>query len=131
MGGYLHGAFIEDYPPSVMAQEPVEEPREVQIEVKINWTTERIRKEIEKRAVEYGVSAAEMDRVIRCESGYDIDIQSHWIQPYGREQSWGLAQIHLPAHPNVTKEQAIDPEFAIRFMAKHFAQGNHKMWACY
>lgn len=47
-----------------------------------------------------------------------------------REQSYGLAQIHLPAHPHITKEQAIDPEFAVEFLAKNLANGKAGMWTC-
>ena len=48
-----------------------------------------------------------------------------------REQSFGLVQIHLPAHRTITKEQALDPEFAIDFLAKNLAQGRGTMWSCY
>jgi hypothetical protein len=107
-------------------------PREVLIEVKIDWTKERIRKEVDDVAQKYGVSADDMWRTIQCESMGSTTIQSHWRRPDGsREQSYGLAQIYLPAHPHVTKEQAQDPQFAIDFMAKHFAQGRQGMWSCW
>jgi hypothetical protein len=48
-----------------------------------------------------------------------------------REQSFGLVQIHLPAHPQVSKEQALDPEFAINFLAKSLQNGKGGMWSCY
>jgi len=72
---------------------------------------------------------------------YSVDIQSHHTyskdRPHEgvfkgqREQSFGLVQIHLPAHTNVSKEQALDPEFAIDFLAKNLAQGRGAMWSCY
>lgn len=36
------------------------------------------------------------------------------------EQSFGLAQIHLPSHPHITKEQAMDAYFAIDFAIKTY-----------
>ena len=48
-----------------------------------------------------------------------------------REKSYGLAQIHLPDHPDVSYEEAINPEFSIEFMAKNFAKGNEGWWMGY
>ena len=90
---------------------------------------------------EYNVSAKSMMNTLRNENTtFDFDQQSYlkykkgnrWKQPAGsREQSFGIAQIHLPDHPTVTKEEAIDPAFAVEFMAKKFAQGKQKMWMGY
>jgi hypothetical protein len=81
-----------------------------------------------------------MEAIIGCESGWDTAIQSkHTYQernvPKGyevgdREQSFGLVQIHLPAHPSISKEQAKDPEFALEFLAKNLAAGKAGMWTC-
>lgn len=46
-------------------------------------------------------------------------------------KSHGLVQIYLPAHPNITKEQAHDPEFAINFIIDEFKKGNEKKWTCW
>jgi len=109
-----------------------EEPKTILLQVKVNWTPERIDQEIETRAAEYGVSAPVMKKVIECESTGSTTIQSYHRRPDGsREQSYGLAQIFLPAHPEVTKEQAIDPAFAIRFMAEEFSKGNAWKWTCW
>jgi len=105
--------------------------KEVRIEVRVNWTQERIEQELRTVATKYGVSYDKMYNTIKCESNFDIDIQSNHILSYGRENSWGLAQIHLPDHPSVTKEQAINPTFALDFMAKNFAAGRANMWTCY
>jgi len=121
--------LIESNQPIVYAQE--ETPTEVLIEVRISWTLDRILEEIDNTAIQYGVSASEMRRVIKCESNFDPTIQSQHILSYGREMSFGLVQIHIPAHPHVTIEQALDPAFAIDFMAKAFSQGKHSMWTCY
>jgi len=46
-------------------------------------------------------------------------------------QSLGLVQIHLPSHPTVTKEQALDYIFAINFIVDEFLSGNEKYWTCW
>src|SRR5689334_6135894 len=79
---------------------------------------------IENTAERYGVDSAIMESIIWCESGMNPDA----IGDHGT--SYGLSQIHLPAHPGITKEQALDPEFAINFMAKEISQGNMWKWTC-
>lgn len=82
-----------------------------------------------------------MDRVIACESGYNPTIQSRHrykkdrphegVVAGQREQSFGLAQIHLPAHPNVSYEQATDPEFSVNFLAEKLSHDAGSHWTCY
>jgi len=73
----------------------------------------------------YNVDEEVVTNVIKCESNFLEDA----IGDYGT--SYGLSQIHLPAHPDITKEQALDKEFAIEFMAKEMSQGNSWMWSCW
>ena len=99
-----------------------------------------IKKLIQKKANEYGVSASTMRSIVDCESQYHVSIQSKHVYtetnvPKGykvgdREQSFGLVQIHLPAHSSVSYKEAIDPEFAVDFLAKNLAVGNGWMWTC-
>ncbi len=134
--GFIGGStsFIESIavPTPIVYAREAEEPQEVQIEVKVDWSPERIDQEIVNQAERYGVSADVMRTVIDCESSGSTTIQSHHRRPDGtREQSFGLSQIHLPDHPTVSYEEAIDPEFAIDFMAKAMASGDAWMWTCY
>lgn len=88
---------------------------------------------ISKYSDQYGVSRSVMHKVLLCESGLQ-SIQSKIPNkngPNGRENSWGIAQIHLPSHPGITRKQAMDPDFAIKWTAKQFALGNQRMWSCY
>ena len=78
-------------------------------------------------AEKYNVSEAQMSKTISCESGWDT--LNHYKT--SREDSWGLVQINLYAHPEVTKEQATDAMFATEFMAKNFSLGHQKMWTCW
>lgn len=48
--------------------------------------------------------------------------------PDGYEDSWGVCQIHLPAHPEITKEQAMDPEWCIDWSAEEFKKGRAWQW---
>lgn len=80
---------------------------------------------IEEKATKYNVSASVMTNVIFCESSNNPKA----IGDHGK--SFGLSQIHSPSHPNVTREQAFNPEFAIEFMAKEMSSGNAWKWSCY
>ena len=121
----LFRSYMLQNPATVVYASEPEAPRVVQIKKVVDWTPARIEKEIDEQAEKYGVSASEMKRVIKCESQGSTTVQSHWRRPDGtREQSFGLVQIHLPAHKDVTKEEAQNPEFAIEWMAyfiPHFA----------
>jgi len=86
---------------------------------------------VDHYASQYGVSAEIMHSVIECESNYQTGVQSYHVKNGVREESYGIVQIHLPSHPHITKEQALDPEFSIEFMAKHMAEGGAWMWSCY
>ena len=80
---------------------------------------------VEQVAEEHNVNANLMKRVIQCESQWN----PRAIGDSGT--SYGLAQIHLPAHPDVTKEQALNPEFAIRWMGEQWGEGNARAWTCF
>jgi len=84
-------------------------------------------------AERYGADPEKMRRTIDCESaGWHTDIQSWHRRPDGsRERSYGLAQIYLPAHPQVSENEAKNPYYAITFMAQHFGENNGAIWTCY
>ena len=81
-------------------------------------------------AKEYEINGALMYKLIECESAgtFDPTIQSRHIKDGIREDSWGLAQIFLPAHPEITKEQAQDMDYSLQFIARNFQEGNYWMW---
>lgn len=76
-------------------------------------------------ASQYQVSEKQLLATIRCESSFNEKA----IGDSGK--SFGLSQIHLPSHPKVTKEQALNKRFAIEFMAKAFAKNQQRMWTCW
>lgn len=81
-----------------------------------------------------------MMAIVNCESQYNPTIQSRHVYHAGNvpkgykvgdtEMSFGLVQIHLPAHPDISREQAINPEFATEFLAKNIKAGRIGMWSC-
>jgi len=70
------------------------EPREVRIEVRVNWTEERIEQEIRSVFHEDPDIAV---RIAKCESGLRIDAK-------GPTQDYGLMQIHAPFWDAVARE---------------------------
>ena len=107
---------------SVVAPEPPQEIVEVQQPVS---SKDLVKQRIEHYASFYNVSPITMNIVVDCESQY-------YSQAVGDNgTSFGLVQIHAPAHPNVTLEQAFDIEFALNFLAKNLKDGKGSMWTCW
>lgn len=89
----------------------------------------------------YGVSKSAMINTLKNEnrdfifdkqSGLTYKAGNRWGFPAGtQEKSYGICQIHLPDHPTITYEQAINPEFCVDFMAKKFSEGKQSMWMGY
>ncbi len=69
----------------------------------------------------YGVSYYEMHETIQCESGFDPNA----VGDHGH--SYGVSQIYLPAHADITKKQALDPDWAVQYMASHWHTDH---WSC-
>ncbi len=69
-----------------------------------------------------GTKAYQMKRTLFCESVGFQNVQSFVVTNGVREPSYGIAQIHEPSHPQVTREQALDPEFSIKFMSDNWGK---------
>lgn len=48
--------------------------------------------------------------------------------PNGQEDSWGLWQIHLTAHPDITRAQAMDPVWSTEWAVNQLKKGNCHIW---
>ena len=116
----------------VLAQEPVQVEVAEIVSLRRGETPELL-EYLFAEAAKYGANPEMMRQTIACESMHWVtDIQSWHRRPDGsREQSFGLAQIHLPDHPQVSYEEAINPHYAIKFMAQHFGENNGKIWTCF
>lgn len=76
-------------------------------------------------AHKYSVNRQIIADVVACESNGNPNA----IGDSGR--SFGLVQIFLPAHPNISKKQALDPVFAIDYLAKEISHGRGSAWTCF
>ena len=142
---FLAGSLEESEPPPFLSVTPIAlaaeiiepEPQPEKIEVKKVpvVSKEVIEFKIDWYADKYGVDVDSMRKVIYCEnrslnplaqSGYKSE-----TGPNGREDSWGLVQIHLPSHPHITRAQAQDVDFSLNFIAKAFSEGKQRMWSCW
>ncbi len=92
---------------------------------KSEYTKEEIITLIGLYAEEYNVDRYVMEQVVYHESSY----KTKAVGDNGN--SHGLAQIHLPSHQTITKEQAQDPHFALTFLAKNLKAGKGRMWTAY
>ncbi len=85
---------------------------------------------ITQTSQKYGIERESIRVLVGCETGWTFDpsIQSHARYKNGeRERSFGLAQIHAPAHKDITYEQMTDPAFALEWLAKHWNE-RHQQW---
>jgi hypothetical protein len=85
-------------------------------------------------ANEYNVNPVEMWDIMSCESNGSTTVESTHIMKSGiQERSFGLYQIYLPAHPNITLGEAEDPDYSIPWAAEQMSDGNApRVWyVCY
>lgn len=98
-------------------------------------TTQQLKDYARKEAIEAKLNPEQVIRVITCETAgtWNPEIQSGHknVRDGGRELSFGLAQIHLPAHPDVSLEEATDPYFAIDWLIEKWKKGKQRIWSCY
>lgn len=105
------------------------------VEVEIPLTTPQdIEEYAREEAKREGISAYLFVETLRIESmNFTWNDQSlipaHG--PNGREDSWGICQIHLPDHPEITKAQALDPRWCIQWTAQQFKNHHASMWTGY
>lgn len=114
--GFIVYAVLIAFPSKTISLEPPVKPKPAP------KTTAML---IDEYATTYKVSAAVMHKVIKCESNYN----SKAVGDGGK--SFGLVQIHLPSHPTITKAQAYNKEFAIKFLAQKLSTKQGRMWTCY
>lgn len=87
----------------------------------------------ERAADAYGINKKEFVATMKCESAGWQDIQSGIPKaggPNGQENSWGIAQINLPAHPDISIYDALDVRWSLNWAAKQWSEGHARLWTC-
>jgi len=82
---------------------------------------------IRNSAKEYGVSEELMIKLAQCESTLNPNAIGDTFMP---KPSVGLFQINLHYHPDITREQALDPKFSADWTAKQIKNGKLHLWSC-
>lgn len=99
------------------------------------WTKPELVQLATDIATEHGLNAARFTAVVECETAHTwnpaIQSSAYNKRDGGREQSYGLVQIHLPDHSDISIAQAKDPNFALTFMAKEWTANRANSWTCY
>jgi len=88
------------------------------------WTREEVEAEAFRVATEHELDAELFVAVVKCESSFVKDA----VGDGGH--SIGVVQIHEPSHPQISREQAENPEFALTWMAEQWSAGRAGMWSC-
>ena len=116
IAGMVLMSSLIGFPTQLVAQ-PLEivNPTELTIEGQIDYYSEL-----------YSVDKSIITKVIQCESRFNPLAHN----PNG-EDSWGLVQINLDSHPEITKEQAINTNFSINYLAENISNGKGRMWSSY
>lgn len=78
-----------------------------------------LKDKITATAKEYGISPNDLYMTLYCESKLQPK-QSDFVKNGIRENSWGIAQINLTYHPEVTKAEALDENFSILWAVQHW-----------
>lgn len=74
-------------------------------------------------ASQYGADRAVGFVIIQNESSYNPNAIGD------KNSSFGLVQIHLPAHPDVSIQQAEDIDFSLKFLAENLVEGKCAIWS--
>ena len=90
---------------------------------KTKWVKSDIVEMLAYKAIENNISPKYLIALADCESSLIPDIQSKYIQSYGREKSFGLFQIHVKAHKDVSIEEAKDPIFNTEWAIREIKEG--------
>lgn len=91
--------------------------------IKKSWVKSEIIEMLAYKAIENDIKPKYLIALANCESSLNPTVQSKFKQSYGQEQSFGLFQIHLKAHKNVTVEQAKDPVFNAKWAIEEIKKG--------
>lgn len=145
--GLLQTSLLE-----LQASLPPESPKMPQVELNDTSTIEipnlsilpiverrrEVLKAVSKLSKQYNVDSDKIMKTLECENkSFDPLLQSGHVKNGKREESYGLAQFHIPAGNKtkdgkvITKEMAQDPHIALETMVYYFSIGKARLWTCY
>jgi len=87
-------------------------------------TTDDLRTIAAADAALYKINSDKFLKVIDCESQFDPNTVS-------ATGDYGVAQINLKYHSEITKAQALDPIFSLRWAAGQWSANRQKLWSCW
>lgn len=123
----------DDYAPPVAYASVLTAPVALVVKEPEALSTTTIEALVRTTEAQYGLTDS-FYNTLKCESAGWQNKQSqvpHAAGPNGLEDSWGVVQIHLPDHPDVTRAQALDPSFAVPWAAQVFKEGDAHLFTCY
>jgi hypothetical protein len=91
------------------------------------WSQDNILKAIDFYSQVYGVSSTTMRQIVHDESGFNQYAKGDFSK--GAPTSFGLVQIHAPAHKDISISQMYSPFFALNYLASQLKAGNCKLWS--
>lgn len=89
---------------------------------------ETLEEKAKRIAKEHGISYEKFSNLIESESKWNPNAVNEKTGDYG------VVQINLKSHPTISKEQALDPEFALTWAANEIKGGREWQWTvcnCY
>lgn len=101
----------------------------------------QILSKISEYADKYDVPYSKIYNLVNCETDgtfnpeiqsrvkYNFSSKKRGIVKGTYERSYGLAQIHLPDHPSISRKQATDIDYSLDFMAETLSRGEN-IWYC-
>ena len=77
----------------------------------------------------YGVNTDTAEFIAKHESQFVWDQKGDYSTSTGRYTSYGIYQLHLPAHPDITVREATDPVFNVTWSLIQMSIGNLNIWS--
>lgn len=75
-------------------------------------------------ATAHGLNTKRFLSTIECESQWQTDAVS-------KTNDVGLVQINIKAHPEISKEEMLNPLWSMTWMAEQWQNHHQKWWTCY
>lgn len=101
----------------------LQEIKRIDYSQKKHWVKSDIIEMLSYKAIENNIQPKYLIKLAECESSLIPDIQSNYIQSYGRELSFGLFQLHVKVHKDISIEQAKDPIFNTQWAINEIKKG--------